>query len=482
MLSENRRIKHFSGLSGIKELYRAIMKEWRPKDEYLVASAPLQSFDKLENFFVNEVHKKRIQDRVELKILINKDSERFSFVRKQMPHTQVRFLELETEAEYGVLNNFLFIVSYGSRPFGILVKDRGLANTYRSYFHVLWNKGRKITIPAFITKNKSLTDIILEYSKENPLIVTDPYNFPAVESLGTTICVKERGHEIVARIKKLVKESGAGLVIGVGGCTALDAARVGATKKVPAVMIPTILSTVCIGVDKSVFTYKNATKSFQAESPRAVIHSLPVLTRTTQADLVKWSQSGFGDLFAKISAAIDVSFRENKDLGGQITYEQVRRKVPETLDALQWVTKQFRGYTRRTLDKEARFLHDASTSIIIVGGFSLSGGAEHDLGYKMEHMYAKNHKNWPTHGQGVSIGTLVQTKLLSDISGDDRLYSQLQVAYKKLKLPTTYQELKKFNVTKNYIVSGIKAIKRHNTFMSYHWERAIELLDDIFKK
>ena len=68
--------QYFSGVRGIKSLYAEVINAWRAGDEYYIASAPLKSFKKLEGFFLAIVHKKRVRDKVKLKILINKDNEK----------------------------------------------------------------------------------------------------------------------------------------------------------------------------------------------------------------------------------------------------------------------------------------------------------------------------------------------------------------------------------------------------------------------
>ncbi|MCK4670068.1 MAG: hypothetical protein KAT43_02600 [Nanoarchaeota archaeon] len=136
--------KYFHGLRGIKSLYTEIINSWKKRDNYYVASAPLESFKKLEGFFLEVVHKKRIKDKVKLKILVNKGSEKWGSVRKKMPFTEVRYIDAKTKTEYGVLNDYFFLVSYGKEPYGLLIKDENFASTYRTLFEMLW-KTAKLT-------------------------------------------------------------------------------------------------------------------------------------------------------------------------------------------------------------------------------------------------------------------------------------------------------------------------------------------------
>ena len=47
--------KYYEGIRGIKSLYNEIINSWNSGDEYYIASAPLESFEKLEWFFLNIV-------------------------------------------------------------------------------------------------------------------------------------------------------------------------------------------------------------------------------------------------------------------------------------------------------------------------------------------------------------------------------------------------------------------------------------------
>jgi sugar-specific transcriptional regulator TrmB len=134
--------KYFEGIRGVKSLYSEIINSWKKGDEYFIASAPWESFKKLEAFFVDVVHRKRVRDKVRLKIIINKNSERWGLKRKRMPLTEVRYLDIDTKTEYGVLNDYFFLVTYAAKPYGLLIKDRNFADTYRVFFDQLWMQAR----------------------------------------------------------------------------------------------------------------------------------------------------------------------------------------------------------------------------------------------------------------------------------------------------------------------------------------------------
>ncbi|MCX6781583.1 MAG: iron-containing alcohol dehydrogenase [Candidatus Magasanikbacteria bacterium] len=474
-------IYRFSGISGIKQLYNHVINSWRPKDAYCIVSAPLESFKKLESFFIKSVHAKRIKDRVTLKMIINGNAQQYGLVRKTMPFTQVKFLDVETPAEYGVLNDLLFIVNYGKKPYGILIKDASLADTFNEYFKILWHQGRKIDIPPLIKTSLSVKEIVHKYLAKNPLIVTDPYNYDQIKKSGySIICIQNNNYSNVVRIQNKIKKDNHKIIIGLGGCTALDAARACSKENLPCILIPTILSTVCISVNKSVLNVGGEVKTFNTESPQKIILSVPTIMSTKRTEIIRWAQAGFGDLFSKVGASIDVVYRELEKSKDVLSLEKVRRNIPEVFDAIEYVIEYFNGYNKRDIEALAVFLHEASVSIIIRDTFELSGGAEHNLAYVLEKKYIKPGIK-PEHGTIVSVGTLIETKLFGEVTGDKSLYNKMRVIYEKTGLPTTYESLAKLGVNKENLVKGIRDISKLNAFMSMHAKQAIDLLDDIFQ-
>ncbi|PIN75646.1 hypothetical protein COV18_02255 [Candidatus Woesearchaeota archaeon CG10_big_fil_rev_8_21_14_0_10_37_12] len=129
--------KYFSDIRGVKSMFTEIMNLWNKNDSYYVAAVTLKSFQKLEPFFL-EFHKKRIKDKVSLKIIFDRKGKQWGEIRKTMPKTEVKYLDLETFTEYGVLNDYLFLASYGEKPYGLLIKDKNFAETYKTFFEMLW--------------------------------------------------------------------------------------------------------------------------------------------------------------------------------------------------------------------------------------------------------------------------------------------------------------------------------------------------------
>jgi HTH-type transcriptional regulator, sugar sensing transcriptional regulator len=135
--------KFFQGIRGIKSLYTEISDNWHKNEFLFIASAPIASFQKLEGFFVKEFHKKRIEDNVNLKMLINSNSKKWGTIRSAMPLTKIKYLDIDTKTEYGIINEFFYLISYDTQPYGLLIKDKNFTDTYKAFFNIMWKVGKE---------------------------------------------------------------------------------------------------------------------------------------------------------------------------------------------------------------------------------------------------------------------------------------------------------------------------------------------------
>lgn len=328
-------------------------------------------------------------------------------------------------------------------------------------------------VPELEFTEKRITSVVEELADEDTLIVTDLYGYATLSQYGRTALARDCRIETVKRIRA---QNDYSKILAVGGCTALDVGRACAMGK-EIITIPTILSTSCISVDRSVIKYPEGSRLEETIAPTRTIVSIPSISETSIADLEKWSQSGFGDLFANISASIDMQYRT-----GILTYEAIRENVPESFEALEWVIDHFRGYDSDCLRRLATYLHNSSLSVIERGDTKLSAAGEHRLYHKMIDQQAQYREDRPTHGQLVALGTLLAARIFAEQAGDDKLHQQLRTAYKKLGLPLNYEELRNIGIERDHIVQGLESIADSSTHLGNYFAKGdYSLLDDVFE-
>lgn len=318
----------------------------------------------------------------------------------------------------------------------------------------------------------SITAMIEELADEDTLIITDSYGYPRLREYGRTIVV---GDNHADQVRKIKGENVYSKVIAVGGCTALDIGRACAVGR-ELVNIPTILSTSCISVDRSVLNYAGQNIGEKTAAPSQVIVCLPSLLETSFEELEQWSSSGFGDLFSNISASIDFQYR-----AGELSLDRIAANAPDAFEALEWVRTSFTGYGRDCLTKLAMYSHNSSVDVIKRGDTELSAAGEHKLDYKLRELYHDYTEKRPTHGQSVSVGTLLSAMIFGEQNSEYTLYDSLRGAYQKLGLPTSYDDLRKIGIERGHLVGGLKGIQQTGTYLGdYFASGDYSLLDRVF--
>ena len=328
-------------------------------------------------------------------------------------------------------------------------------------------------LPKLLISEEELIYLLKTYINKDTIIFTDRFNFNSLSKLGNTVLITSCNNDIIQNIKNDFRFSS---IVAIGGCTVLDIGRACAAN-VELFCFPTILSTTCISNNLSKINFKNGSKLIKTYPPKEVIISIPSLLTALPDEIVKWTQSGFGDLFSNISASIDIQYLKN-----ELSLHKVRENVPEVFEALEWViNKGFNGYDKECMIRLSNYLHNASLDVILRDNTDLTSGSEHILYNKIfENQNTINIIN-ATHGQIVGVGALITFKVFAEYTNNTKLFSDFKLAYQKLKLPTTYEELKKIGIQRQYLIQRLKEIPNENSILgSYFSNNDFDIIDDIF--
>lgn len=314
--------------------------------------------------------------------------------------------------------------------------------------------------PMLRFTKKSSSEVIKHYFDERTLVLVDEYNSNLKKRFPVNVIIDNK----MEQVKKL-KEQEADTVIGVGGCTVLDVARMACTSNGKLVLLPTVLSTPCISVKQSVMIDANGkAQTIKTALPSEVVISFPAVLGTSDKNLVRWSSSGYGDLFAKIGASLDARL-ENQTV-----------KIPKILEALVWAAHSFKSF-KKNIAELALYLHEASL-LTNERGFIL--GAEHMLYEAMRRQTHPN--NGPTHGQLVSAATLLTARIADEQTRNPLLYPLLRKAYENVGLPLNFGELNSVGISRDSLILGLESIKQTNTHIGrYFSTEDYSLVDAVFK-
>lgn len=325
--------------------------------------------------------------------------------------------------------------------------------------------------PELIITDKPLHDVLDEIFNGNTLLVTDPYNYSLSEKYDNTILVNNNCYLLSYEEIKNIKFD---KVVAVGGCSALDVGRACA-EGLKFIAIPTILSTSCISVNISILRAKDKTTKLKTVIPDKTIVSIPELLKTDKKELKKWSSSGFGDLFANISASIDFEYKNNS-----FSFGNISKNASEAFLALDYVINSFEDYNASVLRNLAIYLHNSSLDVIKRGNNELSAGCEHAF-YETIIREEKYSNQIQTHGILVSIGTLITSAIYERTYNEKSITEKLKMAYEKLGLPVNYKDLSELGIEKEHIINTLEKLKEQYSITGDYFKyNDYSLLDELF--
>lgn len=128
----------FRGIRGIKEILNQML-ETQPK-EYLAYGGPQKAHDLLGNYTWTIFHKKRIRNKISAKLIFNESLKWWGNKLNKNKLTEVRYTKKEFEqlTETVISGNKVAILVYSDNPYGFLINDKMVSESYKKFFNMLW--------------------------------------------------------------------------------------------------------------------------------------------------------------------------------------------------------------------------------------------------------------------------------------------------------------------------------------------------------
>jgi glycerol-1-phosphate dehydrogenase [NAD(P)+] len=270
------------------------------------------------------------------------------------------------------------------------------------------------------------------------------------------------------------------IIIAVGGGSVIDTAKLAAYKlNLPLISIPTSLSNDGFASPFSVINLKkNSTKTLEVNVPLGVIMDISLI-KSKDNNYKRRIRSGIADLISNITAVYDweLAFKkgyDNMDVVAKFqSYncaELILNEILNNNDDL--------FYNNNFLELLAAGLVFSAESMGRYNSSRPASGFEH----KFYHSYNQlnNYKTDLTHGELVSIGTLISSYVQKNN------FIKIKIAFEKIGLPTTKTELLKFNVTLDKIKKTIKNSvnikkERYTVLEELGADKIIQAIDEIFR-
>jgi HTH-type transcriptional regulator, sugar sensing transcriptional regulator len=137
--------KYFEGISGIKALWLEMASSLSTLEKGEVTrvyTGKKEIYEKLAGFY-DEFHKIRLKLGGGYKIIFPFE-DRATGERRKKQHSEVKYMDLNNEAEWGVLGDKFFIQTLtGKTLSAFLITDKKMADTFKQTFEQLWKLAKK---------------------------------------------------------------------------------------------------------------------------------------------------------------------------------------------------------------------------------------------------------------------------------------------------------------------------------------------------
>jgi len=134
----------FKGKKGITQLYTTLLNSGG-KEYNTFGGGSQVTYDVMGETWWKNLHAKRIEKRIPCRQVFDETIRKFGNELNKKPLTKIRFLPKEYAQlqETIIIGDFVGIAIFTENPYGILIKDKVVADGYRKQFEILWDKAVK---------------------------------------------------------------------------------------------------------------------------------------------------------------------------------------------------------------------------------------------------------------------------------------------------------------------------------------------------
>jgi sugar-specific transcriptional regulator TrmB len=131
----------FKGKRGINQLYITLLNSGG-KEYNTFGGGSEVTYDIMGETWWKNLHLKRIAKEIPCRQVFDETIRDFGTELNKRPHTKIRFLPKEYAQlqETIIIGDFVGIAIFTENPYGILIKDKIVAEGYRKQFEILWGK------------------------------------------------------------------------------------------------------------------------------------------------------------------------------------------------------------------------------------------------------------------------------------------------------------------------------------------------------
>ncbi len=136
----------YEGYKAFKQLFDHILFKLDPSQEILVVGAQHESAHFMNRTFFKEYNQRRINKKVNMRIIFNHDAIDTAKTYAKLPHTFVRIMlkNMVSPTAMNIYPDKMSILLQKEKPLIFHIACKEVAESYKLYFEFLWKAGSKV--------------------------------------------------------------------------------------------------------------------------------------------------------------------------------------------------------------------------------------------------------------------------------------------------------------------------------------------------
>lgn len=134
----------YKGIKGIKEIYNILINS-NGKEYNTFGGGSRVTHQVMGETWWKNLHTKRIANKIKSRQIFDKSIKEFGKSLNKRPLTNIKFLSSKFEQlqETIIIKDYVAIIIFTDNPYGLLIKDKEAAKSYKKQFELLWNIAKK---------------------------------------------------------------------------------------------------------------------------------------------------------------------------------------------------------------------------------------------------------------------------------------------------------------------------------------------------
>lgn len=138
--AEQRRIVMSEGIRS----FRAMLNNLLELNQSILAYGIPKDASEIIGGFINDFHKRRIEQKIEMKHIYNRDADKRMRALNKMEHTKARYLPslYDSETTTLICGDKVLLIFWKDPVSTIVIENKSIAKTYQQYFDIIWEEAK----------------------------------------------------------------------------------------------------------------------------------------------------------------------------------------------------------------------------------------------------------------------------------------------------------------------------------------------------